>query len=237
LPIKFKDMESEFEKYIERNKEQFEKGAPSPKVWQQLQDQLIMHHQKKASIVKMRRVGLGVAAGLLFFISIGILLFKNAQQPIKSMKAGLAASPKHPAAGTASGRVNTDSLKLKKGLQVSAQAAHSQKESAYELTNDEYPQSLNYYTRQVANKQKQLWPLRGTDPDLYKESQNAIDGLNSMYDQLKKQLPGSINQQKVLKLMIKNLQMQEEILTNQLQLIREMQSPNQSNHEKSDKGI
>src|SRR5882757_9119893 len=115
-------MESGFEKYIKQNKPKFEKGAPSPKVWQQLQTQLAAHHQKKARIVKMRRIGLGIAASLLFFVMIGVLFFKTAKQPDKAINTGIAASPKQPAVGAAPDKANADSLKITKQQSITAQA-------------------------------------------------------------------------------------------------------------------
>ena len=79
--------------------------------------------------------------------------------------------------------------------------------------------------------------IQDIDPDLYKKSQKGIEDLNKAFNHLKNQLPGSINQQKVLELMIQNLQLQEEILNNQLQLIQSLQSPNPSKHEKNVKNI
>jgi len=227
-------MESGFEKYIKQNKPGFEKGAPSPKVWQQLQTQLAAHHHKKARVVKMRRIGLGIAASLLF-IAIGILFFKTGRQPGKIVNSSIAMSPKQPVAGT--GQANADSLKITKQQSITAQAGDVKKDRTFELTGTEYGQSINYYTRIVENEQKQVQQLRIIDPDIYKQSQDAIDGLNTIYDQLKSQLNRSIDQQKVIELMIKNLQMQERVLNNQLQLIREMQLNNQGKNEKSVKEI
>jgi len=222
-------MESGFEKYIKQNKPEFEKGAPSPKVWQQLQTQLAAHHKKKARVVKMRRIGLGVAASLLF-IAIGVSFLKTVKQPVNT---GIAASRKQPVADPAPGKPNVDSLKIAKQQSITTQAGGVKQEGVFELTGTEYGQSINYYTRLVQNEQKQVQQLRVIDPDIYKESQNAIDGLNTIYGQLKSQLHGSIDQQKVIELMIKNLQMQERVLNNQLQLIREMQLNNQGKNEKS----
>ncbi len=222
-------MESGFEKYIKQNRPEFEKGAPSPNVWQQLQTQLAAHHQKKARVVKMRRIGLGIAASLLF-IAIGVLFFKTSKQPVNT---DIAASRKQQVADPVPGKPSNDSLKIARQQSITAQAGSVKKEDAFELTGTEYGQSINYYTRLVENEQKQVQQLRVIDPDIYKESQNAIDGLNTIYGQLKSQLHGSIDQQKVIELMIKNLQMQERVLNNQLQLIREMQLNNQGKNEKS----
>jgi hypothetical protein len=222
-------MKDGFEKYVERNREDFEKGSPSAEVWQKIRGQLDLYHQKKARVIKTRRTWLSIAAGLLLFIAMGLVLLKKdkpvvqiARMPVK--------------------RENTDPLSNKKSARELVQAARAinrplkKRKDTFDLTGKEYRQSIYYYTRLVEIRQGQIRRLQIADPELYKESRKAIDTLDAVYGQLKNQLPGSINQEKVLRSMIENLQMQERILTNQLQLIREIQSNNR-NHEKQTKGI
>jgi len=159
-------MESGFEKYIKQNRPEFEKGAPSPKVWQQLQTQLAVHHQKKALVVKMRRIGLGIAASLLF-IAIGALLFKTNTQPGKAVNTGITVSPKQPVVVPVPNKTNADSLKIVRQQSIAAKAGGAKKEDAFELTGTDYGHSINYYTRLVENEQRQVQQLRVIDPDIY----------------------------------------------------------------------
>jgi DNA replication initiation complex subunit (GINS family) len=96
---------------------------------------------------------------------------------------------------------------------------------------------LYYYTKLIEIRQKQISRLQTIDPDLYKQSQKAIEGLNTAYGQLRHQLSGSINQEKVLESMIENLQMQEKILSNQLQIIKEIESSKDNTDDKAVKKI
>jgi hypothetical protein len=101
------------------------------------------------------------------------------------------------------------------------------------LAANETRESLFYYTKLIELHQKQMSQLQTTDPELYKKSQKAIEDLNTAYLQLKKDLSRSIDQTKVLEAMIGNLQLQEKILNNQLQLIKELEPLNQQGNERS----
>ncbi|MGN6394237.1 MAG: hypothetical protein ACTHMI_01645 [Mucilaginibacter sp.] len=216
-------MENGFEKYLYKNRDKIENGAPSPQLWQKLQRQLIEHHQKKAKIIRMQRISLTAAASIVLLAGIGYFALK----------------PKHTANYAAT---------IKKSIPKQADSIrHAQKEAAYSAseannnniaaTEQETRQSLYYYVRLIQIRQNQIKRLQGIDPDLYKESQKSITDLNRIYNQLQVQLSGSINREKVVEEMIENLQMQEKILKNQLQLLKGLPPLNQSDNEKTVKDI
>ncbi|MES2112544.1 MAG: hypothetical protein V4577_27570 [Bacteroidota bacterium] len=215
-------MENGFEKYLYKNRDKVENGAPSPQVWQRLQGQLIAHHQKKARIVRMQRIGLAAAASVILFAGIGYFTLKPKE------------TVNHAAVINQSPAKQTDSVHTKKEI---AKPANKTNSNSFTVTAQETRQSLFYYARLIQIRQNQIKRLQGIDPDLYKESQKSITDLNQIYDQLKRQLPGSINQERVLEEMIENLQMQEKILKNQLQLLKGLPPSNQSNNEKTVKEI
>ena len=105
------------------------------------------------------------------------------------------------------------------------------------VTDDKTRQSLYRYTQMIDTRQKEIAALRQIDPELYARSQKALTDLNEVYNTLKKQLPHSVDQQKILQSLLQNLKMQEQILTNQLLLIRGLQQQNQSKDDKNVKGI
>ena len=92
------------------------------------------------------------------------------------------------------------------------------------VTDDKTRQSLFRYTKLIETRQKEMATLRQVDPELYAKSQKALTDLNEVYNNLKKQLPHSVDQQKILQSLLQNLKMQEQILTNQLQLLEELQN-------------
>jgi hypothetical protein len=153
----------------------------------------------------MRRIGWSVAAAILICLSLVIMLVKteekdrvlvlNNTNDSSIMKRKLAAE------------IELDSLDRVKGI-----------------TDNEARRSLFHYSRLIESRQKQMAILRLVNPDLYISSQKVLIDLNQQYRRLQKQLSGSPDRQKVLKALIENLKMQEQILNNQLQLLEELQT-------------
>ena len=212
-------MENEFEKYLQQSRDQFEKGSPSPRVWEKLQRNLIEHQARRYRIIKMRRIGWSVAAAILVCLSLVIMLVKteekdrvlvhnNNTNDSSIMKRKLAAE------------IELDSLDRVKGI-----------------TDNEARRSLFHYSRLIESRQKQMAILRQVNPDLYISSQKVLIDLNQQYRRLQKQLSGSPDRQKVLKALIENLKMQEQILNNQLQLLEELQTVDDTSDGKKIKKI
>jgi len=85
----------------------------------------------------------------------------------------------------------------------------------------EYAQQQQHYARLVANKRSELKTLAKTDPELYTEFSGEIAKMDSTYKKLNNDLATSPNQERVLRAMIRNLQIQTEVLNQQLQVIEQ----------------
>src|ERR1700744_6700591 len=77
-------MENEFEKYLQQNREQFEQGSPSPRVWEKLQRGLVEHKARRHRVIRMRRIGWSIAASILICIGITVIMFKNQNQVLSN---------------------------------------------------------------------------------------------------------------------------------------------------------
>jgi hypothetical protein len=198
-------MENGFEKYLQEHKADFEKGAPSQRVWEKLKSGLEDHHQlRRARVVRMRRISWGIAASILLCIGIGLVIFKSKSQANHNT---VARNATH----------RDSALDMQKIAQDDAERIAG-------VTDGKTRQSLYHYTRLIEVRQKEMATLRQIDPDLYARSQKALIDLDMVYNRLKKQLPRSADQQKILKSLINNLKIQEQILNNQLQLLEELQN-------------
>ncbi|WP_448701028.1 hypothetical protein ACFGVR_02975 [Mucilaginibacter sp. AW1-3] len=87
--------------------------------------------------------------------------------------------------------------------------------------NPEYAQQQKHYASLVANKRQELKTLAKTDPELYTEFSGEIAKMDSTYKKLNNDLATSPNQESVLRAMIRNLQIQTEVLNQQLQVIEQ----------------
>jgi hypothetical protein len=218
-------MENEFEKYLEQNRDRFEKDGPPPQVWKNIEQSLIAHQQKKARVVRLRLVGWSVAAGILLGVGIAYLAMRKDEpkvtiahhQPEIKKALPVVLPVKH--ADTLFAEKTSPAPKKHPEQRVTAPAGI------------ETRQTIDYYASLVAQRQQQFKQLKALDPGLYNESQKAIANLNATYSQLQSQLNGTVNRKKVIEMMVENLQMQERILANQLQLIHEAEQKNSGDDE------
>jgi hypothetical protein len=100
--------------------------------------------------------------------------------------------------------------------------------------NPEYAKQQVQYTSLIQNKRSELKVLTKSDPELYKEFSSEITKMDSTYKKLNSDLATSPNQERVLHAMIRNLQIQTEVLNQQLQVIEQfnqMKKDTQNNHE------
>ncbi len=207
-------MENDFEKYIDDNRGKLEKGAPPPEIWQRLKEQLIEHHNEKPGAAKpwMKWV---VAASLLLLAGAASLLFITRQARTTT----LGVSQGQQTAATNTTRRSDSSVT------ENYAAIDTPIEKAHPVEVD-YSQSIVNYQAAVKTKEKQIIVLQKTDPELYKDFKKAIDDLDEIVADLQARVPGSIDKERILRSIIENLQMQETILNSQLQVLKNIQPPN-----------
>ena len=98
--------------------------------------------------------------------------------------------------------------------------------------NPEYAKQQVHYASLVKAKRNELKLVAKFDPALYKEFSGEIAKMDTTYKKLTSQLKTSPNQERVLRAMIRNLQIQTEVLNQQLQVIEQFnQYKNQNNNE------
>ena len=89
-----------------------------------------------------------------------------------------------------------------------------------------------HYTSMVENKRTELKTLTKANPGLYHEFSAELSKMDTTYKELNKQLVTSPNQERVLRAMIRNLQIQTEVLNQQLNVTQQFNEfKNQQTHE------
>jgi hypothetical protein len=100
---------------------------------------------------------------------------------------------------------------------------HERKEIVnYAAINPVYAKQQVQYASMVQSKRNELKSIAQTDPQLYKEFSAEIAKMDSTYNKLNKDLATSPNQERVLRAMIRNLQIQTEVLNQQLDIIEQI---------------
>jgi len=87
--------------------------------------------------------------------------------------------------------------------------------------NPVYAEQQLQYTSLIESKRAELKTFSKSDPQLYKEFSAEIAKMDSTYKKLNNDLAGSPNQERVLHAMIRNLQIQTQVLNQQLSVIEQ----------------
>jgi hypothetical protein len=102
----------------------------------------------------------------------------------------------------------------------------------YAAINPEFAKQRVQYASLVQNKRSELKTLTKSNPELYHEFSTEIAKMDSTYKKLNHDLATSPNQERVLRAMIRNLQVQTEVLNQQLNVIEQFNEfKNQQQHE------
>ena len=88
--------------------------------------------------------------------------------------------------------------------------------------NPSYAQKQLRFAGLIEEKRDSLQIFAKANPELYHKFSADLEKLELAYDQLKKELPASPNQQLVVKAMVKNLEIQLQVVSQQLSIINEV---------------
>jgi hypothetical protein len=114
---------------------------------------------------------------------------------------------------------------------------HHEKSKGVDLAsiNPVYAKQQMHYASMVESKMTELKTLTKNDPEMYQEFSKEIAKMDSTYKKLNKELATSPNQEYVLRAMIRNLQIQTQVLNQQLYIIEQYnQMKNDSKNETKD---
>ncbi|MFD0795084.1 hypothetical protein ACFQZX_15790 [Mucilaginibacter litoreus] len=100
--------------------------------------------------------------------------------------------------------------------------------------NPAYAKQQMHLVSVIEEQKTELKEIAKFDPQLYQEFNSDIIRMQSIYKKLNTELATSPNQERVLRAMIRNLQLQTEVLNQQLSVIQQF---NQSKNQQNEKDI
>ena len=199
-------MSSDLEKFIRKNRDDFDDADPSNKVWKNIERSLPI--KKEAKHFTIGDIYKWSAAAAIFFIALTSVYFlfirklpKNDSDEIPTVKTNQPTNP--------SRLDNFNSISI------------------------EYATQFKQAEQAVEDRQKQLRAAIANDPALYHKFQQDLVTLDSSYRLLREQASQSINGDVIIKAMIQNLQLQSELLGRQLMIIHEYKTTKTSTNEKN----
>jgi len=199
-------MSSDLEKFISKNRGDFDDTDPSAKVWKNIERSLPV--KKEAKNFTIRDIYKWSAAAAIFFIALTSIYFLfikktpgNDPEKTSTVRTGAQENP--------SRLDNFNSISI------------------------EYAAEFKEATQAVEERQKELRTAIANDPALYRKFQQDLNILDSSYRLLREQASQSVNGDVIIKAMIQNLQLQSELLGRQLMIIHEYKTTKTSTNEKN----
>ncbi|HEV8271189.1 MAG TPA: hypothetical protein VGQ04_07760 [Chitinophagaceae bacterium] len=199
-------MSSDLEKFIRKNRGEFDDADPSGKVWKNIAQSLPA--KKDGKHFTIRDIYKWSAAAAIFFITLTSVYFLFIKKP---------ASNDQEKTSTIKSRTPENSSRFDNFNSVSIEFAAEFKEA----------------TQAVEDRQKELRVAIANDTELYRKFQQDLNILDSSYRLLREQASQSINGDVIIKAMIQNLQLQSELLGRQLMIIHEYKTTKTSTNEKN----
>ena len=199
-------MSSDLEKFIRKNRGDFDDADPSNKVWKNIEQTLPV--KKEAKTFTIRDIYKWSAAAAIFFIALTSVYFLFIRKLPNSDRDEIPT-------------VKTDQLTNPSRL------------DNFNSISIEYATQFKQAEQAVEDRQKQLRAAIANDPALYHKFQQDLVTLDSSYRLLREQAGQSINGDVIIKAMIQNLQLQSELLGRQLMIIHEYKTTKTSSNEKN----
>ena len=199
-------MSSDLEKFIRKNRGDFDDADPSNKVWENIERSLPV--KKEPRHFTIRDIYKWSAAAAIFFITLTSAYFLFIKKTT----------------GNDPERTST----VKKGTEE-----NSSRLDNFNSISIEYAAEFKEAEQAVEVRQKELRAAIANDPALYRKFQQDLNALDSSYRLLREQASQSINGDVIIKAMIQNLQLQSELLGRQLMIIHEFKTTKTSTNEKN----
>jgi len=199
-------MSSDLEKFIRKNRGDFDDADPSNKVWKNIERSLPV--KKEAKHFTIRDIYKWSAAAAIFFIALTSVYFLFIKKPANI-------DPEK----TSTAKTGTEE--------------NSSRLDNFNSISIEYATQFKEAEQAVEDRQKQLRAAIANDPALYRKFQQDLTTLDSSYRLLREQASQSINGDVIIKAMIQNLQLQSELLSRQLMIIHEYKTTKTSTNEKN----
>jgi hypothetical protein len=202
-------MSSNIEKFIQQNRKDFDLEQPSEKVWDKIEQTIPLKKEaKRFSINDLIRWS---AAAAILFIALTSVYFlyikKKDSHEPPTAKSGMDSGP---------GLVKPDELG---GL------------------DPEYAVQFKRFSETIEWQQEELKKATADQPSLYRQFEDDLKVLDSSFRSLKNQAGHTPNSDVLIKAMIQNLQLQAELLSRQLQVIKDIKNNKQTQTQKDEKTI
>jgi hypothetical protein len=194
-------------KYLDENREGFDNAEPSAEVWNRIEGSL---DAKRPRHFTIRDIYKWSAAAAIFFVAITCTYFIVVRKNKTSETA------------TTTGKSTSPTVSYAEEIAGIDPAYATQAKNVYNA---------------IVRQQDELKTLSVKQPELYGKFSRDLHTLDSSYGLLRNKVAQLPDQDVLIEAMLQNLQLQAELLSKQLSIIKELQHKKNSNEKTSYPGI
>jgi hypothetical protein len=196
-------MNNNLEKFIQKNRREFDTESPSDNVWDAIEK--TVPAKKEAKIFSMRDMLKWSAAAVVFFVALTAIYFIYIK------------------------KYSHDNSTAKNQEEIAVKTVTPDELSGIA---PEHASEFKKIYNSIASSQEQLKNAAAGQPELYKQFLNDLAVLDSSYRSLRNQALVTPNRDVIIKAMMQNLQLQAELIYRQLTITNEIKQQKTKQNEK-----
>jgi hypothetical protein len=238
-------MNDRLKQFVSDHREEFDSEEPDLSIWDKIRKDLDPGKKKPTPVVRMQNHWrkYSVAAAVILLLGGALWYLRTSKTTLPDTAQRTTTSP------AATDTNNPDTNNSKHNLAQTpapAVADHNPDSSALAAIrpkndNKELESSMDeemyHYAKLVEIKHRELKTIEKDEPLLYKQFASDVYKLDSVYHDLRGQLPNNPNREQLLEAMLQNLQLQMELLNHQLEIVRQLNHTKKTEYEKAYKTI
>lgn len=197
-------MNSELEKFINKNREQFNDAEPPAEIWNKVKSNL--PRKKTAKLFSLKEMSKWVAAAAVLCVTLTSIYFLY---------------------------IRKDKVEIVKNEKPSDNNNNISPANDLTGITPEYADQAKQVYQAIETKQQELKAVTADQPALYHQFLGDLKVLDSSYRMLQTQAQQTPNRDVIVKAMLQNLQLQMELLARQLTIMNEIKNKKTQQNEKT----
>jgi type IV secretory pathway VirB10-like protein len=242
-------LEDKLKQFVLDHREEFDTEEPDAGIWDKIRDDIDPGKKKPAPVVRMqsRWRKYSVAAAVIILLGGALWYLRSNKNATPGEVAN--SNQQNTTNPNTTNQQPTDTNTSKDNLartpapatvdhqDSAALAAIRPKNNDSKELESSMDEEMYHYARLVELKHKELKTIEKDEPLLYKQFSSDVYKLDSVYHDLRGQLPNNPNREQLLEAMLQNLQLQMELLNHQLEIVRQINHTKKTEYEKAYKTI
>jgi hypothetical protein len=225
--------EDQFEKFVRDHRDDFDSDMPSPALWEKIEGEITEQQRRSLGLRRIIRIAAIFLLGAVSYAIADYLLSPKEE----TLRLSHALRVHHFQTSPAYRQVIPNENRSQKNDPLSPAvnqfADNNKKINPKEKTSkpsDEFQEMQVYYAMQIESRRREIFRFASNRPEIEQQINLEFSEIDSIYNDLKKDLNDNIDNREVIEAMILNYRVRLEMLDAILQQLKEKNEANNEKH-------